>query len=268
MIKYFCATLITVLFSLTAAPAHAATEEHLSDYYTADLWQSMKSLNIQDDELRGRLFKVISRDHHAVGYDEARRQIFGRISLQQNGSEYFVTDVYCEKNFGSREYPQLGFGPGSYPSNGDIINTEHTWPQSRFTKRHPNGTQKSDMHHLFPTDSKMNSHRSALQFGEVGETVENLKCPIAKLGHDLKGGRIVFEPPTAHKGNVARAILYFATRYEMIVSDNEENYLRKWNLEDPVDAEEIRRNDEVEKVQGNRNPFIDVPALIDQIHNF
>ncbi len=267
MSKYFCATLIIVLFSFTAA-VHAASEEQLGQYYGADLWQSMKSLNVQDDELRGRLFKVISKDHHSVGYDEARRQIFGRISLQQNGSEYFVRDVYCEKNFGNREFPELGIGPGAYPSKGEILNTEHTWPQSRFTKRHPEGVQKADMHHLFPSDSKMNSHRGSMQFGDVVETVETLKCPVSRLGHEAKTGRIVFEPPNAHKGNVARAILYFATRYEMQVSDQEEQYLKKWNQLDPVDAEEIRRNDEVEKVQGNRNPFVDVPALIDQIHNF
>ena len=49
------------------------------------------------------------------------------------------------------------------------------------------------------------------------------------------------------------------------ISDLEEFYLRKWHQEDPVDAEEISRNDRVEKAQGNRNPFIDNPRLATRI---
>jgi endonuclease I len=54
----------------------------------------------------------------------------------------------------------------------------------------------------------------------------------------------------------------------MKVSDQEEAFLRKWNQQDPVDQAEMNRNNEIEKIQGNRNPFIDFPELVDQVHNF
>ena len=43
--------------------------------------------------------------------------------------------------------------------------------------------------------------------------------------------------------------------------------LLEWNELDPVDALEIQRNRETEKIQGNRNPFIDYPELADSIWN-
>lgn len=51
-------------------------------------------------------------------------------------------------------------------------------------------------------------------------------------------------------------------------NSNEETYaaLKKWNEEDPPDAMEKHANDYIEqKVQGNRNPFIDYPQLVDNV---
>ena len=36
----------------------------------------------------------------------------------------------------------------------------------------------------------------------------------------------------------------------------------KWNAIDPVDATELLRNDTIQAIQGNRNPFIDHPELM------
>ena len=48
----------------------------------------------------------------------------------------------------------------------------------------------------------------------------------------------------------------------------QEEYLRRWNHLDPVDEEEIARNNAIAKIQGNRNPFIDHPEYADVISNF
>lgn len=208
-------------------------------------------------------------EHHALGYDSARRKMFGTIHLKTLDTGVFsVTDVYCERVYTDQDFGgSPTFGPDMIPSSGNIINTEHTWPQSRFTGRFNREMQKSDLHHLFPTDSEMNSRRGSLRFGMVVSEVEKLKCPQNRLGQQAEGG-IVFQPPPAHRGNIARALFYFATRYQMKISPPEEAYLRRWNVEDPVDAEEYKRNDQVESFQGNRNPFVDFPELIDSINSF
>ena len=52
------------------------------------------------------------------------------------------------------------------------------------------------------------------------------------------------------------------------INDREEAILRQWHKEDPVDDLERTRNNRVEGYQGNRNPFIDRPELVDRISNF
>lgn len=205
--------------------------------------------------------------HTALGYDPARKLMFGKIDLEKTAQgQYFVKDVYCEKNHTDEDFGgKPSIGPGLLPSSGNIINTEHTWPQSRFTGRFNKEMQKSDLHHLYPTDSQMNSYRSSLRFGEVDKDLENLKCPQNRLGHSTLDGSTVFQPPAQHRGNVARAIFYFAMRYKMKVSPAEVTVLQKWNKEDPVDAKEVQRNNMIEDVQGNRNPFVDYPEWIDLI---
>jgi len=41
--------------------------------------------------------------------------------------------------------------------------------------------------------------------------------------------------------------------------------LIKWHRDDPVSEKEINRNNEVYRVQGNRNPFVDFPELAEHI---
>ncbi|MEN8006038.1 MAG: PKD domain-containing protein [Candidatus Krumholzibacteriota bacterium] len=101
------------------------------------------------------------------------------------------------------------------------------------------------------------------------------------------------------RGDVARALMYLDVRYEggthggsgysepdLILTDNLtliENSntgsnesvaymglladLLQWHNDDPVDAKEINRNDQVYTHQGNRNPFIDHPEWVDCLFN-
>lgn len=220
-----------------------------------------------NDEPKKAALKCV--EHRSLGYDKARLLMFGQMYLKQNAKDqYFVKDVYCEKEFTDDDFGGTKtFGPNLIPKSGNIINTEHTWPQSRFTGRFLREMQKSDIHHLYPTDSQMNGRRGSLRFGRIVEEVEKLKCPQNKLGRNSEGD-FVFEVPDSQKGNTARAIFYFATRYQMKVSPPEEETLRQWNKIDPVDDAEMERNNAIEQAQGNRNPFIDIPDLINHINHF
>ena len=63
-------------------------------------------------------------------------------------------------------------------------------------------------------------------------------------------------------------MFYFSTVYEMPIDEKQEATLRKWHKEDPVDANEIARNDAIEALQHNRNPYIDHPEYVDKIKDF
>jgi hypothetical protein len=216
-------------------------------------------------DLKDQLYAEMTAHHHSLGYRRAREVLLGKIHLQNSNGQYFIKDVYCEKEFGQRDFSSNPPGPGQIPKE-TILNTEHTWPQSRFGGGSKD-FQKSDMHHLYPSDNQLNSVRGNHKFGEVNDPERNLKCPQSRIGRDPMGNWI-FEPPKAHRGNVARALFYFSIRYRLAIQPDEEATLRKWNMDDPVDDFDRYRNDEIEKAQGNRNPFVDNSALADQIADF
>lgn len=236
-------------------------------FTTLFLLLSFLSLNViaataEDQALKLELFKIASRNHRALGYNPAKRVLFGQLHLAKNNMGYYVKDLYCEIEYTS------GVGPGNIPDQNQL-NCEHTWPQSKFTGSFPTELQKSDLHHLFPTDSKANSTRGNFEFADVTEN-QNLKgCGASKSGPSTtSGGHTYFEPPLTHKGNVARAVFYFSIRYKMPIGHAQEEFLRRWNDLDPVDDAEMVRNAAIEKLQGNRNPFIDHPEYIDAISDF
>ncbi len=199
-------------------------------------------------------------ENYNLSYKQAREILFGRLHLEKNNQGFFVKDVYCNKIIDEKS----GAGTNKIPDS-NLINCEHTWPQSRFSREFPNNQQKTDLHHLYPTDMRANSTRSNNPFANVDGRVVNSTCLDSKSGTETLSGQTAFEPPAEHRGNVARAIFYFATRYKMTIAPSEKVYLTKWNLEDPVDEAEMIRNNMIMEIQGNRNPFIDFPELVDRL---
>lgn len=200
--------------------------------------------------------------HRSVGYDRARIIMFGERDIETAGNQKFVIDVYCGKKFTFRNTDEVD----NMHAN---VNIEHTWPQSKFSSKFERGLQKSDMHHLYLTDSKANSQRGNFEFGIAGNAANELTvdhCDGSKL---FRGeGGMLFEPPKDHRGNVARSLFYFSVRYNLPISKRQEKALRQWHVADPVDAEEREKHDVVASHQNVRNPFVDFPQLVDQISDF
>lgn len=190
--------------------------------------------------------KKSSTGKDVVSYNEARKVIFTDLDVK-NGK---VKCVYTGREING----------GKIPNSSDM-NTEHTWPQSKGAT----GDAKSDLHHLFPTDSKANSTRSSYPFGKV-EKVQWSQGG-SKFGTDA-AGRKVFEPADEHKGNVARALFYFSAEYGKKIAPEEEAVLREWNKQDAVDTAELERNRKISTVQGNRNQFVEHSNLADRIQDF
>lgn len=279
----------TSLFGAFAA--HAAQSSQVVPYYGDDFYSDIRT-GVASEDLKFRLKSVLRSyhlqvegqndqilkacpssaqgrcySHSAIGYGAARVFLMGNYYLVKDGKSYAIRDVYCDKN-----RPQSDFGssppkPGSIPNN-TVINIEHTWPQSHFTNRFSDEMQKSDMHHLFPTDSQINAIRGNNMFGEVTQDLLELKCPVSRFGLGSAGTDEVFEPPQSHKGNVARSLFYFSIRYDLGIDPREEAILRKWHREDPIDTDEVKRNEAIFKAQGNRNPFVDFPELVERVSNF
>jgi hypothetical protein len=207
--------------------------------------------------------------HASIGYNAARVFLLGNFYLIKTGNGYGVHDVYCDHDIAPEDFKGgRAAGPNQIPDDR-VVNVEHTWPQSRFTNRYPTDLQKADLHHLFPANSKMNSIRGNNPFGEVTRDTQQLACKNVRTGTAAGGnGEEIFEPPREHRGNVARALFYFATRYDLQIDPQQEAFLRKWHKEDPVDQEEMDRNEKIFALQKDRNPFVDYPELVDKIDNF
>ncbi|MEP0264370.1 endonuclease [Dokdonia sp.] len=144
-------------------------------------------------------------------------------------------------------------------------NREHTYPRSLGNPNLGSEGPGSDAHHIRPSDIQLNSQRSNRKYadgsGNAGVTAQ---------GH--------FYPGDEWKGDVARMMLFMYVRYNSrclpsnvgignaVASDaNMIDLFLEWNVEDPVSAFEDTRNQAIEGIQGNRNPFIDNPAFATQI---
>ena len=155
-------------------------------------------------------------------------------------------------------------------------NREHSVPQSWFSKGSP---MRSDIVHVVPTDCYVNNRRSNYPLGEVGTITYQSKNAYSKLGSSRTNGYsgTVFEPNDEIKGDMARIYFYMATCYEDKITSwgnnvfSSQKYpgleqwvttmMMRWSKDDPLDAIEVARNEAVEDVQKNRNPFVDFPGL-------
>lgn len=206
--------------------------------------------------------------HKGLGYREARRKLFGSLFLTRVRNEYALPDIYCGRLMAESDFPaKQGPGPDKIPAT-TVVNAEHSWPQSRFSERFPEYLQKGDLHILFPASARSNSLRGNHPFGDV-VTVRAQSCPASALGWIARGGnQSHFLPPPDYRGNVARAVLYFSVRYQMPITENEEESLRRWSDNDPVDEAERARHNQIFALQQVRNPFVDHPEWVDLISDF
>ncbi len=224
--------------------------------------------NLSNAELKEELHKVTGQDYVSLDYKEARIKMFNVIYLEKDDTGYFNRDVYCQTKF-YRVFK--GDLPNDEIPDHTVMNTEHTWPQSRFNKELNEEVQKTDLHHLYTTFNKINAERGNYPFANVGVTTNRkpLFCPGPKLGNPISYGTgIFFEPANEHKGNVARALFYFSVRYKVAISTTEEIFLKFWHMLDPVDEIEKQRNEIIFSIQKNRNPFVDQPELVLRISDF
>lgn len=203
---------------------------------------------------------------------------------ENNGS---MLDMYTENPTGPECEFIYGGGlqdDGTLGNNEcERYNREHIIPQSVFGSATP---MYSDAHFVVPSDKYVNAQRGDLPFSKVN-VANNTYSNGGKRGSNLNSGYsagytgTVFEPINEFKGDIARMILYFATRYEdqvagwsytmfngtstQVFTNQSLNVLLTWNAQDPVSQREIDRNNAIYARQNNRNPFIDNNNYVTQI---
>lgn len=177
--------------------------------------------------------------------------------------------------------PFSGFG-GSVGAT----NREHVWPKDGGDAFPAESGPGSDAHHLRPTETQLNSTRGSKNFDEVAQTSANIvkENGSSGYGNSAYGADALcyssgsfFYPAKGYRGATARILFYVQTRWgdhnlEFVDGAGSSktigkiSTLLKWHLEEPPTEEEIRRNEAVFGLQGNRNPFIDHPEYAAQIY--
>ena len=205
-----------------------------------------------------------------------------------SGSANVIWDIYSDIPGPNNDPYNYSTSQTSCGGEGAGWNREHSVPQSWFTGGTSTGPG-TDYHHIFPTDCAVNSARGSFIYGEVG-AVSYTSQNGSKKGSSAIAGFTgdVFEPINEYKGDVARAFLYFVTRYESNMTgwsggangtqamdattfpSVDVPYLKlmlKWHNQDPVSPKEIVRNNGGYDFQRNRNPYIDRPEYVDLVWN-
>lgn len=145
-------------------------------------------------------------------------------------------------------------------------NIEHVYPMAWVTRALRCGNRQrcrresarfnrieSDMHNMYPARKDLNRARGAYPFRELeGERWVERGCDM-EIDHRIRA----VEPRPAARGDIARAMLYMADRYGLEIYARQRRLLERWHRDDPPDENEHRRNRLIERVQGNRNPWID-----------
>lgn len=255
--------------------ASLATAQAPSGYYNS-------ASGLTGANLKTALSTIITNGHQDKGYNGLWTG-YKTTDIDKNyENDGSILDIYSEKptTTDPYKYTPVTNQCGTYSVEGNCYNREHIVPQSLFNEASP---MVADIHFIRATDGKVNGMRSNYPFGKVGTATFTSKNG-SKLGNSASSGYsgTVFEPIDEFKGDVARMIFYFVTRYQSKLSSFtsgdmlgsstypglqtwELNVLLAWHNQDPVSQAEINRNNASYTYQGNRNPFIDNPGYVDLI---
>lgn len=234
-----------------------------------------------DESLKNQLHEIIS-NHTQLTYSSLWNY-FPETDVYPEtvNGKYIVWDMYSD-NYNTLRYYYYGGTSG--------LNREHSVPKSWWGN---SGSSSSDIEkflagtdlmHLFPSDGTANQAKSNYPLGVV--SVSTFDNGVSKIGYAETGqgggASHVFEPGDEYKGDFARVYFYMATcyqnytwKYTYMFIDTSSSYLSlkpwaynmllEWSRNDPVSQKEIDRNEAVYKIQGNRNPFVDDPDLVEYI---
>jgi len=170
--------------------------------------------------------------------------------------------------------------PNKLGDSGCSLNIEHCLPKSWWGGA--DNEAYKDLYNLNPSDQRANNQKSNYAPGHVkkGDKFDNGSFRMDSKAKSTYG-YICWEPAPEYRGDFARTYFYMATAYEyltwaaypdyisntnyLMFSDSIQKVLLDWHRADPVSDKELCRMDCISDIQGNRNPFIDYPELVEYI---
>jgi len=177
-----------------------------------------------------------------------------------------------------------------YPSNGSekYIGGGSDLYHVRLANKNVNSERSNNKFVCYTDDEHMPYAQGVKTVTEYG----------GKWALKVNAGQKTCEPANEMKGDIARIVLYVYLHYtdrgnapsgsynvdgkeykfenmvgslpltQIMGYDTEDRckeVLKAWNKLDPPNQVEKERNNTIQKIQGNRNPFVDFPELVDQI---
>lgn len=253
-IKYY--SLFTAIFFYFSNSVGAFAQ--IQNYYASI------NLNLTGESLKIELSQLISETQYAsLDYTPGVWNAIKQTDLDPENSSRVLLLYGFNDNDGLFQTDRTRNVNATCSSSNCIgfWNREHVFPRSLGNPNLGYEGPGSDVHHLRATDFQMNSLRGNKRFTNNNGNAQAIGS--------------FFYPGDEWKGDVARMIMYMYLRYgfqclpnnvgsgfsNMSPLNDMPNIFLQWNAEDPVQPHEINRNNVLEILQGNRNPFIDNPYL-------
>lgn len=229
---------------------------------------------LKDEALKSTLGAII---HCGVRYKYGsgnKKTWDGFYHTDRDTTNNIVLDMYSNET----RY----FNPAKPTASVLELDIEHMFPKSWWGG--DVNEAYCDLFHLVPADYSANRSKSNHAPGIPSDTTF-WNGSFATGNGSAYGLQKVFCPADEYKGDFARAYFYIATCYgdslqweqsgdaaKAMTNTHWQEFqpwlrdlLLEWHKMDPVSNKEKQRAIEVNKIQGNRNPFIDYPQLVDYI---
>lgn len=242
------------------------------------------------EQLRCSLHETIN-GHTAYPYSASTTDTWDILEIadEDPNNAGRILDVYKNRSF-TKVSDRAGTG------SGVTYNREHTWPNS-LGFSDSGSTPYTDTHMLYLSDTGYNSDRGNSPYANCTQA-SGCTERTTEVNNGFGGGSgsypgnsnwynaNSFQTWNHRQGDVARAVMYMAIRYEggggepdleltdnvnlIVATSSSPAYmgllstLLAWHAADPPDAAELERNQVIFSFQANRNPFIDHPEWATQ----
>ena len=225
-----------------------------SSYYTGNyIYEKLSALS--KDSLKSQLHTLMTSTH--------------KTTSSYNDCHHKADKTDCENE--NKKVSLIYTSYDATMNQWDGWNREHVWPKSLGGNNTSGGG--ADLHHIRPSDAVVNSTRGNKKYGYAGSGATKVYGKNPATGYLGGSYNTYFEPLDNVKGDVARICLYVYVRWgsawgadSITEVFQSVDVLLEWCALDPVDTWEMGRNEVVQKIQGNRNVFIDYPEYAWQLY--